>query len=624
MQRLIFSCGFFIFFLITGWVNAQIEFRAIPRIEENAENARIKDTEDIPLLLPFWDDFSWVKDVPDTALWTVGNSVTISNYAGLNAPTINVATFNGVDAFGRPYANSQETGLTDVLVSRSIDLSTLTTTQAVSVYLSFFWQARGLGDKPNPKDSIRLQFKSSDDRWITIWSQINDVEANNEIQFNQEIFQITDQGLGAEETYFHERFQFRYQAFGNQGGDYDNWHIDYVYLNHSRNATDISYEDEALTTPPTALFTPYYTIPFKVLVNNPQKYLNKPVVQYHNLTDIATSPKVHAAVNVLHNDNYVFLDSLLGGYTLNPLPEPGIFRWIDQINELDHQGILSFPDSIRLTLETKVFLTSNDPVFEQMNLLRNDTVRSYVTLDNYYAYDDGFAEISMGIGKRGGKLAYMYVLEEQDTLTDIDIYFPNFSHIPSSTTIIMHVWDDLDSTNPLYRETFSIQRASRLNELSRYKLSTPVVVRDTFYIGYEQNIDEYLTIGYDRNHDSSDKIYYYVNLQDGWKKYSDSAPSTFHQGSLMMRPVFRATNVTNVKTPGQKLKINLFPNPSNGIIYISGDINPMQVKVSDTYGRLLMETSSDMVNLSNYPAGVYLFQIATNKGTVTRKVILTK
>ena len=38
-----------------------------------------------------------------------------------------------------------------------------------TVYLSFFWQIKGLGEIPNTEDSLRLQFLSRDSVWVTKW-----------------------------------------------------------------------------------------------------------------------------------------------------------------------------------------------------------------------------------------------------------------------------------------------------------------------------------------------------------------------------------------------------------------------------------------------------------------------
>src|SRR5690606_23435407 len=103
-------------------VHAQLIEAPIP-VQENGRpdpNARTKSTG--PLSLPFWDDFSTVAPgYPDT-LWVHSNSVYISNGIGLNPPSINVATFDGLDSLGSPY-NPNETssvGFTDKMTSRPL------------------------------------------------------------------------------------------------------------------------------------------------------------------------------------------------------------------------------------------------------------------------------------------------------------------------------------------------------------------------------------------------------------------------------------------------------------------------------------------------------------------------
>jgi hypothetical protein len=628
-----FVVSIFSLFLIHGIAVAQIQTKAIPQFHETTENARIKGTEDLPpLQLPFWDDFSMSNDLIDT-LWANINCVTVNNFIGIDAPTINVATFNGVDASGRPYSSTPGFGSTDSLESRPIDLGSLTQGQTQSLYFSFFWQAKGLGDKPNPTDSLHLQFKSNKGKWYTQWSMVND-NIQKETKFHQEIMLVKNPGntvFAPDETFFHDSFQFRFQSFGNRGGDYDNWHIDYIYLNHGRHALDTTYQDEALTTPPSSLFYPYYSIPYKTLLQYPEEYLAKPKIQYRNLTAIVPTPKLHAVVNVLDNGRYVFLDSLLGEWTISDpsFPYPGEIRWLDRINALKPEKLASFPDSIQLTLETKVYITSNDPIYDRMNLRSNDTVRIYTHLHNFYAYDDGTAETSLGIDRQGGRLAYMYVIQGQDTITDIDIYFPSFSLTSPSSTIKLQVWDNLSTLKPIYQETYPVQHSSKLNELNRYPLSRPIIVSDTFYIGYEQNVNQFLSVGYDRNTDSSDKLYYYVDLNQGWIPYNDreNPSANVIPGSLMMRPVFGEANVTSVRRPWREpnlIDINIYPNPSDGLINIAGDISEPIIKVMDAYGRVLLTTSSLNIDLQNYPAGIYFITITTRQESHSRKIILRK
>ena len=111
------------------------------------------------LQLPFFDDFTTTSaksgvDQPDPARWQAGSGVYINNTMGFNQPTRNIATFDGLQANGRPYVrdNPLEQGYTDTLASKPINLAGLSA--ASGVYLSFYWQIKGLGELPDPGDTL--------------------------------------------------------------------------------------------------------------------------------------------------------------------------------------------------------------------------------------------------------------------------------------------------------------------------------------------------------------------------------------------------------------------------------------------------------------------------------------
>ena len=67
-----------------------------------------------PLSLPFWDDFSFtpINNPADTfssyplrSLWEQGENVWINNGLGINPPTMNVASFDGLDSVGLPFSD---------------------------------------------------------------------------------------------------------------------------------------------------------------------------------------------------------------------------------------------------------------------------------------------------------------------------------------------------------------------------------------------------------------------------------------------------------------------------------------------------------------------------------------
>src|SRR5689334_10422909 len=91
----------------------QLQLYPIPRkapVSHRSPNGRTKAEH---LTLPFWDDFSFTpvddpnnpnSNYPLDSLWEYSNSTWISSAAGINPPSINVATFDGVDSIGRPYS----------------------------------------------------------------------------------------------------------------------------------------------------------------------------------------------------------------------------------------------------------------------------------------------------------------------------------------------------------------------------------------------------------------------------------------------------------------------------------------------------------------------------------------
>src|SRR5690606_19922032 len=122
-----------------------------------------------PLSLPFFDDFS--KPVltiyPDTNKWENGYSVWVNDGMAIRPPTINVATFDGLDSSGRAYNPNDIllTGYADNLTSHPIDLSeaALPVGERASVFISFFYQWYGHTEAPDDKDFLELDFKTADE-----------------------------------------------------------------------------------------------------------------------------------------------------------------------------------------------------------------------------------------------------------------------------------------------------------------------------------------------------------------------------------------------------------------------------------------------------------------------------
>ncbi|MFN9520372.1 MAG: hypothetical protein ACK574_11670, partial [Bacteroidota bacterium] len=99
--------------------------------------------------LPFIDDFSASAVFPDARKW-ITNSTYINGNFPLNPPSLNVATFDGLDSRGQPYGLGN--GYCDTLMTWPFNLQGLNISD--SVYLSFYIQTKGLGERPNFGDSL--------------------------------------------------------------------------------------------------------------------------------------------------------------------------------------------------------------------------------------------------------------------------------------------------------------------------------------------------------------------------------------------------------------------------------------------------------------------------------------
>ncbi|MDF1672972.1 MAG: T9SS type A sorting domain-containing protein, partial [Vicingaceae bacterium] len=77
------------------------------------------------------------------------------------------------------------------------------------------------------------------------------------------------------------------------------------------------------------------------------------------------------------------------------------------------------------------------------------------------------------------------------------------------------------------------------------------------------------------------------------------------------------------------LNVNVFPNPSNGIVNITGIFNygnSYAVNVYDIYGKEVLKlTNESRIDLSAFNNGTYIVHIISEKGeTIVKKVSLIK
>ena len=94
-------------------------------------------------MLPFWDDFSSIRNgKPDNKLWEYSESVWVNDGLGINPPSLNVATFDGLDSLGKPYNVNDvlAKGYADKLISAPIRMDLVSEADRSRVFIGFFYE----------------------------------------------------------------------------------------------------------------------------------------------------------------------------------------------------------------------------------------------------------------------------------------------------------------------------------------------------------------------------------------------------------------------------------------------------------------------------------------------------
>ncbi|MEQ9166225.1 MAG: T9SS type A sorting domain-containing protein [Fulvivirga sp.] len=588
-------------------------------------NAR---TESTTLTLPFWDDFSFAKDfVPSDSLWVNSESVYIGDGLGLNPPSIGVASFDGIKSDGGSYSGST-TASTDSLTSCPIDLSGLTV--ASNVYLSFFYQFGGNGETPEETDSLRVEFKNASGQWISVWPQGAAIDRSGD--FVQTLIKVDSA------NHLHDQFQFRIQAFGRPQGFYDIWNVDYVYLNKGRSPSDNHYPDRTISSPLTSIFDGFYAIPARHYRTSQNKVPSYKVSSVDNPNDeFQPYDNFYSGTIVSWKDNIKNTYSFPEIYRGTPsIKNPQIIT--EQLDGLFTNLVIpEGQDSIFISLKTYILATDNvypDPItegggdydakYEPIDFRNNDTIRNEYVLKDYYAYDDGTAEFGAGLNFAGNSLAIKFPITPTvtDTLIAVDMYFPLSQTDPTGRSIDIIVWEnDTVPINVLMRETFTLGRDPKPNTFIRYYLKSPVTLSEDFYLGYRQNGNGQLSLGFDISNVSTDKAFF--NLGNLWQTIPESNLS----GSFMVRPVFGETipfdPTTGIENDREQT-IVIYPNPSSGIFNIRGRFDNFEV--FDMYGKSVAQEHhvSDepaTIDLSALSDGLYFVRVKSGIATKTLKII---
>ncbi len=590
--------------------------------------------------LPFFDDFSYAGPYPDPTKW-LDNKAFVNDRMAYQPPSIGVATLDGIDERGKPYPI--DSIYRDYLTSAYFDLSGYTVND--NILFSFWAQPKGLGFRPETKDSLIIEFKDVNGVWQVaeeITGYLAFVPSDSLAPFVYRAY-----GIG-EPEYLYNGFQFRFRNRSDLTGALDLWHIDYVRMD--KNLTKEN-EDIAFTSRPNPLLKTYTAMPWGHFLQDPNQWLlpqleiglfnHFTVVESANPSEVKITDRLSA-------------QTLVSNITLLELPPiapvnqrdltPGRHSFVNTLNApnliSDLQGFPFPGPGVDLDLVYRFEQDQEQNAGEPV-ALRNNEVHHATNLTNYFAYDDGSAESAIVATKTGTQVAVKYEATVADTLRAIQFHFPRYNVDATSQYFNLRIWTGSLTNTPIYEDFFlkpfypDLVFADSLQAFTTYVLYDEdgnavgiPIPEGPFFVGWQQgsNVDNSIPVGYDKNNPAGSQ-HAWLNTSGTWVPFPISL-----QGALMIRPV--VGNQTPTNTPDLadvehplEASLKIYPNPSQGMIWLDAGIPSGQwtIQVVDMLGRHVVSFPwSAMVDLDQLPSGWYALLIRDENGLpiARRQVIM--
>lgn len=617
------------------------------------------------LKLPFFDDFSNTGSAfPSESHWT-DNFVFINDDYPVNAPTIGVATFDAIDNFGHLYSHASPFPfLADSLTSVEIRLdsifatNTRIMTRADSLYLSFFYQPQGYGNAPAEKDSLVLEFLAPDEdlviiipadtvitgtdtlyypadttiyeNWVRVWSSAGtslQVFYNQDSTwFRQVLVPISDSA-----RFYKPDFRFRFKNYASLAdgtlpdwqSNGDQWNVDYIYLNIDRSVYDTAHPDVAFAAKAPNMLKRYTSMPY-------DQYRKKFVTEMAENLDIKITNLDIESYNASYRyeviDNHgTFVYAYSGGnYFVAPYATSGYVTEPAFANPpVGFQFPISSPEPVSFT--TVHILNTEANLGRQSN----DTIRHTQIFSNYLAYDDGTAEAGYGITPLGAQVAYKFQLNKNDSLFGVNMFFNETLNDGNVNEFYLNVWSDyFGEPGDLIYSKYGYKPVieDELNKFFYYELDSAIMIEPgkfpnlIFYVGWEQADDNVLNLGYDKNSDASQHIFF--RTVNTWN-------NSLFKGALMIRPVVGIEKVLAMDEKPGKEKLSLYPNPSQGnMIKLKTDILPSEygnysILISASDGRIIAEMPfNSTLDLNGIPSGFYIVQLRNQRRVVAAEKLI--
>jgi hypothetical protein len=600
------------------------------------------------LEVPFLDDFAKPTVFPDNMLWTDDYAFVNTSYA-YHPISIGVVTLDAINSDGSIYPEAGSLSFAaDTLTSQKINLNYPGDN---SIYLSFFYQPGGLGDTPEPGDTLLLEFYAPEEQtWHKAWhvtfhaqdSILNEYYAYNNSEqvhsgdtltdLKKEFFQVI---LPVDdEKFLNASFQFRFRNYASfssnpdiesKTSNSDHWHLDFVWLDTNRTINDTILNDITFTKPIESLLNNYESIPWTHFPRASAYEMSDSIsITYQNIGNETWNISREFEIEDLMGTTGT--EEFTGGTGANipPFTTERYQRFIDYIFPYT-------PENDSASFEIRSYMVT-DTLAARAPFRWNDTTRFTQKFFNYYAFDDGSAENGYGLYGEGSELAMVAMRFEpyqKDTLRGVQMYFNQTLNQANQNYFTLKVWNERNNqpgTVIYQQEDIKPMDQDSLNKFTTYILDTLLILENPFYVGWQKiSTTEMLNVGFDVNRINNDKLFY--NFTGNWIQSK-------YEGTLMIRPMFgHEVNITTSSKPrdnAQPPEFTIYPNPAKDQLNIRfPSFTPYpdcRVTIFNTYGRVFADRmyEENPIDISSLSQGIYFIRISSNEGSTTKKFIVIR
>jgi hypothetical protein len=397
-------------------------------------------------------------------------------------------------------------------------------------------------------------------KWFRVWStKGNNTIASGDSSYKRAFIRILDT------AYFHDGFRFRLRNKATPSGSVDHWNVDYINLKKFYLKTDTTYNEVAFGYMPRPILKNYSAMPYYQYNAGEMRSKFSNFIRNNSVGLVKNTNYEYSIIDAAGTTLYSYGNGASNTGNANPFATRGWDSVLTHKNPPVNYTLSPMTDSTHFYV--KHVISSNPDVWKY-----NDTIYQRLEFNNFYAYDDGSAEAGYYLNTFGAKLGLRYTLNVTDTLRALDIHFDPITqgNLIQAAGFRMYVWSDGGGQPGTVIRKDSVMYPKYLqfghNKLPRYFFSSPMVLSPgTYYFGFQQITNQQLNVGFDRNFNHSDALYY--DVSGFWQQ--SGIP-----GSLMIHPVMGHASraLVGIEETAYKPKeglIKVYPNPANDKIFIA-------------------------------------------------------